>query len=342
MRHVLKLIPLLLILAGAIACGEDGSEPKLDTPQAAFAEIRAACADKDPGRLFDLCHKLDRIQFKKMKKDAATGSLPLDRLSLGGVTAEEIGAMDLREFSKLVILEFLDRPGRQVLETLAAAEPTGEPEVRDDKCVISWRTPGEAEGRTRLRLEDGAWRLSMGELYIPSKDRENQVRCLENLRQLGGLLTVQKVSGKDFHKRSGPAFLLQVSEEMDHLDLMVYRCPGEPADNHPVRPALGSSDLFGVYADVRRRPDKVEDFGLFTSYYGANWKDFPPDPTGMESRIWACCPHHDGVIVLWDSSKVSFIEKSDLKLGGPGGDEIILGPDSPDPRLRTVIFNRAR
>ena len=136
----------------------------------------------------------------------------------------------------------------------------------------------------------------------------------ENFRQIGALLMMKDMGGRPIRKYSGPAFLLQVAKDIQDDDLSVFLCPDEPVDAHPTRPEIGTAESVKLYRTIK--PDRVEDWSLYTSYAGANWGEFPRDAASRDSRVWACCPHHDGVVVLWDSSKVTFIDGEDLERGG--------------------------
>ena len=79
------------------------------------------------------------------------------------------------------------------------------------------------------------------------------------------------------------------------------------------------------------------------SYAGPNWRDHPYEPASSETRIWACdaCRggelHHYGIVVLWESNKVNFIDIEELE--GQEEDRIVVGPGSGDPRLATMTFH---
>lgn len=345
-RHLLTLFAVTLVAS----CGEK-PKTKFDTPEAAFAEIKAACAERNAGRLYDMCSAMDRREFQQGKEAAESARIGLTQLmKILDATEEEIRAMDLRTYSLKLLTALFDHDGRRVLKHVAMASLVGDPNSSGDECVLSWKTDEGLDGQTALSREGGEWRVVLGKLYIPSAETLNRQRlgaktqdrleCMNKLRLLGSLLVVRKTMGKPVTRYSGPAFLLQVAGEIDDGDLETFVCWSEPMADRSPRPGLVSPDFARRYREMNL--DEVTDWNCYSSYAGANWKDYPDDPTSREARIWACCPHHDGVTVLWDSSKVTFIEAEELKRGGPDGDEIILGPDSPDPRLRKVTFSGGR
>jgi prepilin-type N-terminal cleavage/methylation domain-containing protein len=177
-------------------------------------------------------------------------------------------------------------------------------------------------------------------------ERSDQTVCLNNLMQIGGILT-GKNAGKGLDDtRSGAAFLLQVADDLNDADLEVFVCPGEPGNPDDPRPKPGSPEFIAMYRDqLDQKTGQVED--RFCSYAGPNLKDYPMVRAGAGSkrvRLWACdkCrnghAHHDGIVVLHTSSKVQVLPIEDLE--GHDADEgmIVVGADSPDPRLRKMTY----
>ena len=78
------------------------------------------------------------------------------------------------------------------------------------------------------------------------------------------------------------------------------------------------------------------------SYAGPNWKDHPRNRASKDSRLWGCdacqgrTPHHPGIVCLWNSTKVTFVDINDLE--GQDQDAIYVGPGSGDAKLATMIF----
>jgi len=175
--------------------------------------------------------------------------------------------------------------------------------------------------------------------------KSEETVCRNNLMQIGGILTTMKTSG-NIQNLSGAAFVLQVAEHVNDADLDVFVCPGEPGDAADPRPKPGRPEFIAMYRDqLDLKTGKVED--RHCSYAGPSLRDFPMARAGAESRkirLWACdkCrhghAHHDGVMALHTSSKVQLIKIEDL--AGHDADEgmIVVGADSPDPRLRKMTY----
>jgi prepilin-type N-terminal cleavage/methylation domain-containing protein len=186
--------------------------------------------------------------------------------------------------------------------------------------------------------------VGMVTLIIPKGEKaREQLECMNNLKQIGDSLKLLDVGGK-LKNYLGAAFVLQVASDVNDADLGVFVCPGEPENYDDPRPAVGSDEFKAMYRKEMELPTKIEE--RFTSYAGPNWRDFPPRKAGTgatEERLWACdkCrnggAHHDGVVVLHESTKTEFIDFKDLKGMGTEG-EIIVGKNSPDPRLEKMIF----
>jgi prepilin-type N-terminal cleavage/methylation domain-containing protein len=188
--------------------------------------------------------------------------------------------------------------------------------------------------------------VGMVTLVIPKgQEAKNRVQCMNNLRQIGALL-VTKNAGNGVIPYSGAAFVLQVADEIGDEDLDVFVCPGEGPNPDDMRPTVGDKEFIAMYRkDMDLKGGKVED--RFTSYAGPNWKGFPQAKAGAaarKARVWGCdkCrngeAYHDGIVVLYTSSKVDFIKFEKIEGMSTDDGEIIVGPDSPDSRLEKMIF----
>ena len=189
--------------------------------------------------------------------------------------------------------------------------------------------------------------VAMTTLVVPKeRGTKHRVVCMNNLRQISALLVARHSSGT-LHKYDGPAFLLQVAEDVTDEDLAAFICPGEPEGSAPDRPPVGSPEFIRMYRELTQE-DLAEDrdWSRYTSYAGPNLKDFPVDRYWDDDRLWACdrcpdkTPHHAGVAILWATSKVDFLALEHL--GGSDDGKVIVGPDSPDPRLRKMSLGGGR
>ncbi len=188
--------------------------------------------------------------------------------------------------------------------------------------------------------------VGMVTLVIPKgKEVKDRVTCMNNLRQIGSLL-VALDAGPGVKEYSGAAFVLQVAGDVKNEDLDVYVCPGEGENMDDPRPSTSDPEFVAMYREeMNLKSGKVED--RFTSYAGPNWKAFPKSKAGkakQETRLWACdkcrngAAYHDGIVVLYSSSKVDFIKLENLEGHSVDKGTIDVGPDSGDKRLAKMIF----
>jgi len=176
-------------------------------------------------------------------------------------------------------------------------------------------------------------------------EHSNRATCTNNLHQIGGLLHALEGSGQ-LENYSGAAFLLQVAPHINDEDLTAFICPGEDDNIDDPRPKDGSEAFISMYRDeMDLASGKIED--RYCSYAGPNLKDFPPARIGRESkrsRFLGCdkCrngqAHHDGIAVLYSTSKVAVLPVADLAGHGEDAATITVGKGSPDPRLEAMTF----
>lgn len=157
---------------------------------------------------------------------------------------------------------------------------------------------------------------------------------MRNLRSIGRMLRELEEAGhiRDYR---GAAFLLQMKDRMQDLELVAFRCPLDEA-TEAEGPLLGSSEWVSSYRDLTL-PEGVEPSQC--SYAG------PDRRQGKGKRIWACCvsrdgvPRHEGLHVLWSTGLVESIDLEDVKGYDPIRNRVVIGPESPDPRLRGLRFD---
>ena len=172
-----------------------------------------------------------------------------------------------------------------------------------------------------------------------------KAECGNNLMQIGGYLAALR-SGEGIQYRSGAGFLLQVANRVKDDDLSIFICPGESGNADDPRPRSGTREFVAMYREgLDVEAGKIED--RHCSYAGPNWHDYPITLTGpksLKTRFWACdrCrnghAHHSGLMVLYDSSKVGMIQLRDLGGHTEDSERILVGKDSPDPRLEQMSF----
>lgn len=187
--------------------------------------------------------------------------------------------------------------------------------------------------------------VGMVTLVIPEGTAaRNKVECMNNLRQVGGLLQARD-AGNKLKNYIGAGFLLQVAEEVNDSDLKVFICPGEEENMDDPRPEAGTDEFVAMFRKDMELPLKVED--RFTSYAGPNWRDYPPQKAGearQKSRLWGCdkcrngAAHHDGIVTLYNTSKVEFIDFKDIEGMSQDDGLIYVGKNSENPLLEKMIF----
>jgi hypothetical protein len=177
-----------------------------------------------------------------------------------------------------------------------------------------------------------------------SEEAKRKLVCLNNMRQIGGLLITLQ-AGRGWKTYSGAKFVLQVARFVDDEDLEIFICPGEPEDPANPRPEPGSPEFTEMY---RTMDLEGEIDPRLTSYAGPNWKDFPRvlgKELPRETRLLICdrCrdgrPHHQGgICVTYENSKVAFLGWDELEGHDQEVGTILVGPESPDERLSKMLF----
>ena len=188
--------------------------------------------------------------------------------------------------------------------------------------------------------------VGMVTLVIPKgQEAKNRVTCMNNLRQIGSLLVAQN-AGQGVKEYNGAAFVLQVAGDVKNEDLDVFLCPGEPDNADDPRPAPRTPEFIAMYRDqMDLKTGKVEE--RFTSYAGPNFRKYPVSKAGkaaQETRLWACdkcrngAAYHNGIVVLYSSSKVDFLKLENLEGHSEEDGLILVGEESQDPRLKKMSF----
>jgi hypothetical protein len=164
----------------------------------------------------------------------------------------------------------------------------------------------------------------------PGQAREavKRVRCMNNLRQLGGLLALKRAEG-NLERVPGAAYLLQVAPEVRDENLEIFLCSGDPR-----------------FAEFALDP------APFVTLYRDDWRTAPCSYAGpdhqllsrmerhrVEEIIIACDadPNHhaDGICVLYNTGKVGFLPWSEIE--GSDGRPVAIGPTCPDRRFQHLV-----
>ncbi len=179
--------------------------------------------------------------------------------------------------------------------------------------------------------------------HHPSRGDPCLVGCMNNLRQLGALMS-ERLAEDRLQRVPGAVFLKQFAADLRNEDLQTFTCPGDP--RYP--PA---DDLHW------RWPWLVENLEDLVKRYADDWRTAPCSYRGPDAdllaeafgpyapRLIIACdqngpdgsaPYHaGGVVVLYNDARVGFIKWE--KMEGYAGGPVKVGPGSPDPRFRRLI-----
>lgn len=171
--------------------------------------------------------------------------------------------------------------------------------------------------------------------------------CQDRLRQVGGLLTSLAKQDGDFPQRGGAALLLGYRRA--HLIQPGYEhvliCPGDKdaraPESHADQERYETVDATNAAAIAALCSYAVRDFARFP--VRADGRD---TGTGSGELAWIACdrqgkdgrtPHHEnGINVLFADGAVQFMNRD--ALGIAPDEPIIVGPGSPHPELRKLVF----
>ncbi len=154
---------------------------------------------------------------------------------------------------------------------------------------------------------------------------KNKLVCMNNLRNLGALVTAAGIDGK-VKRHAGPGYLLQFRARGQVLegDESTFLCPNDPAIE-----AAGKPGFSARYAslDLDRVPPDL------CSYLVRDWKRCPLALDSPRKEPVAACPHHaEGATVLYQDGSVKFLDRAALGLGPE--EAVSFGPGSPSEDLR--------
>ena len=188
--------------------------------------------------------------------------------------------------------------------------------------------------------------LLVGAVVLVPSDSMNmpQVTCANHLRQFGGLFVSE--SGESGIPDGGGVPLLISYRRMGLIQRgreEIFACPDDP----DVRvPTTGADSAIYDTVDVAH----PEALAPLCSYAVRDLARYPIDADGTDPETgevaWVACdrqgkdgrtPHHDGGLnVLFADGAVQFKDREFL--GIAADDPIIVGPDSPHPELRKMVF----
>jgi hypothetical protein len=345
----------------AVCLGEEPLEEpgKPRGPEEALRAFVEAKESADAAPFFDLLSARCRKAFASLHALARKpGETQKNLLQVLEATPEQIDVMEEREFAIRVLRGCGFRPPD-------SSPPSGKPEITilettelgEDKREIRFRVGAGGEQSAVLVREGEDWRydtelLTCAELEtLVSKaiaespaarsltEKKNVIICQNNLRQIGALLSTMQ-AGAGFKRYSGPAFILQLVEQLSDEDLDIFLCPGEPENPAFPRPKPGTREFVKMYRSLELPTEA--NLSRYTSYAGPDWKNHPADLLHPANRLWACdrcrdgkLHHAGGIAVLYaDSGRVELLEPEGL----PADRKLLLGPESLIPLLQKMTF----
>jgi prepilin-type processing-associated H-X9-DG protein len=178
------------------------------------------------------------------------------------------------------------------------------------------------------------------DVFAPSgPTRIPATTCANHLKQLGGVLLTDKMSDGKYPSEGGAAVLLGMRQggAITAGNEGIFTCPGDPDASTP-----RSEEDSAAYASV-----DLADVAAIASMCSFAVRDFAGHPVAMDDdEAWIACdrqgkdgrtPHHEGGLnVLFSDGSVKFMDRAALGLGE--SDPIVVGPDSPHPELKKMIF----
>lgn len=170
---------------------------------------------------------------------------------------------------------------------------------------------------------------------------DGSLGCMHQLSAIGGELIWLKASRR-LRLYNGAAFLLQAKDRVSEGSLHYFLCPNDRGERGG-RPPIGSAALTDWYRNLTL-PGGVDE--AYCSYAGPDWRRRPPgkDDGRKKTRLWACCrcpdgvTRHNGLVVLWSTGSVEKIPLEEIEGYDYEEDVVVIGPDSPDARLRDLCF----
>jgi len=182
-------------------------------------------------------------------------------------------------------------------------------------------------------------------LVMPADRFPKHTGCANHLRQIGGLLCVEALEHGAYPDHGGAPLLFEWRRAhfIQRGREAVFIYPDDPDAREPV----------GAAASLLYETVDVTDAAALAplcSYAVRDFARFPVDPDGKDPETgevaWVACdrqgadgrtPHHEGGLnVLFADGAVQLWDRE--RLGIADDEPIVVGPDSPHPELRKMVF----
>jgi hypothetical protein len=199
--------------------------------------------------------------------------------------------------------------------------------LRDGKKLVFEQTPG-------------GWRERKQRVWLVSEsERLGRNACRAHLQTL--IDAFDETAPKDRARSqalSGIAWFAQLARSRADLLPEAFFCPADP---HAKAPSNETE-----VAAWRRVIASEPPGGDACSYATRDFSRFPLDPKALERQAIMCCRcgrdgrsphHHGGLFVAFERGEVRWMDAFELGQDG----EIVVGPDSKSPVLRTMVHRPA-
>jgi hypothetical protein len=192
----------------------------------------------------------------------------------------------------------------------------------------------------RVACAIGAVLLVFGAVRVFEQVRAHQssATCQDHLRMLGGVMVHRAEQSGTFLPAEGTTGLIMLyrDDSVAHGREWVFKCPGDdavPVPDGAVADRYATADLSDRAALQSLCSYAVRDFARFPVEPGDSSAWILCDRQGLDGRT----PHHRGGLNILRADGAAMFKRREelgLALDGP----IVVGPDSPHPELRKMIF----
>ena len=177
---------------------------------------------------------------------------------------------------------------------------------------------------------------------VVREESRRRLTCSRNLADLGKFYVIWRMENPGKPKYSGTALFLyfRKKREIKRGSEETLLCPG---DLHVVFPKTDEDRKRWDEVDLSNIPDDM------CSYAVRDFERYPIDLNATTVQIIACdrmgtngrtSHHRGGLNVLFDNASAKFLNREALGLAPD--EPIMVGPDSPHPMLKKVVYVPAR
>lgn len=178
-------------------------------------------------------------------------------------------------------------------------------------------------------------------VVIPQvQERSKRTSCAQNLSQLGQLYIAARGDKIGKMKYDGAALFLSWRKAKNPIrarEEQVLTCPGDQW----LTGDFGTDKAIAMYDEV----DLASPPNDLCSFAVRDFSNAPMNPNSGEAEIIACdkqgpdgrmAHHQGGINIVLDNAQSKFFDNESLNVSP--NETVIVGPDSPHPMLRKVIY----